>query len=116
MQCGAVIDPWNILAFGGQFSLFPAVENSIPDPRVDELLDLIEQIFALYARLWHEAATAENSDLQKRLPVAFRKRAEWWDKFATTSISGFKDISGPAAWRFGVRTPKSSIRRKLMAA
>src|SRR5262249_18750910 len=43
IDCGAVIDPWNILGFGGQFSLFPAIENSIPDPRVDELLDLVEQ-------------------------------------------------------------------------
>ena len=33
IECGAVVDPWNILGFGGQFSLFPAVENSIPDPR-----------------------------------------------------------------------------------
>jgi hypothetical protein len=103
IQCGAVMDPWNILAFGGQFSLFPAVENSIPDPRVDELLDLIEQLFALYARLWHEAATAENSDLQKRLPMAFRKRAEWWDKFATTSVSGFKEISGQEAFEAAAR-------------
>ncbi len=98
IQCGAVVDPWNILGFGGQFSLFPAVENSIPDPRVDELLDLVEQIFALYARLWHEAATAENADLQKKLPAAFRKRVEWWDKFATTSIGSIKHISGQEAY------------------
>ena len=31
IECGAIVDPWNILGFGGQFSLFPAVENSIPD-------------------------------------------------------------------------------------
>jgi len=45
IQCGAIVDPWNILGFGGQFSLFPAVENSIPDPRVDDLLDLMERLF-----------------------------------------------------------------------
>ena len=32
IECGAVIDPWNILGFGGQFSLFPAMENAIADP------------------------------------------------------------------------------------
>ena len=34
IQCGALVDPWNILGFGGQFSLFPAVENSVHDHRV----------------------------------------------------------------------------------
>jgi hypothetical protein len=97
IECGAVIDPWNILGFGGQFSLFPAMENSIPDPRVDELLDLVEQIFALYSRLWYEAATTENGELLKKLPAAFRKRAAWWDQFATTSISGVKPMSGHEA-------------------
>ena len=94
IECGAVLDPWNILGFGGQFSLFPAMENSIPDPRVDELLDLVEQIFALYARLWHSAATSDNYELEKRIPPAFRKLAAWWDRFATGSISGMRSISG----------------------
>ena len=98
IECGAVVDPWNILGFGGQFSLFPAVENSIPDPRVDELLDLMELIFALYARLWHEAATAENAELQKKLPAAFRQLAQWWDRFATTSIDSIKPVSGQEAF------------------
>ena len=31
IECGALIDPWNILGFQGQFSLFPAPENSGPD-------------------------------------------------------------------------------------
>ncbi len=97
INCGAVIDPWNILGFGGQFSLFPAVENSIPDPRVDELLDLIDQIFALYSRLWHEAATAEDKLLLEQLPGAFRKLALWWDKFATTTVEGIPHISGADA-------------------
>ncbi len=94
IKCGAVIDPWNILGFGGQFSLFPAMENSIPDQRVDEMIDLVEQIFALYSRLWHEAATTDSSALIEQLPPAFRKRADWWDKFATTAVEGVRSISG----------------------
>src|SRR5262249_25759159 len=35
IDCGAVVDPWNILGFQGQFSLFPAMENSVRDHRVD---------------------------------------------------------------------------------
>jgi hypothetical protein len=94
IECGAVIDPWNILGFGGQFSLFPAIENSIPDPRVDELFDLVEQIFALYARLSHESAIAEDAELQRRVATAFGKRAAWWDHFATTAVGGPRHISG----------------------
>ncbi|MFV2067598.1 MAG: hypothetical protein ACC645_11520, partial [Pirellulales bacterium] len=29
IECGALIDPWNIVGFGGNFSLFRAIENSI---------------------------------------------------------------------------------------
>ena len=39
IECGALVDPWNILGFGGQYSLFPAAENSVYDHRVDELID-----------------------------------------------------------------------------
>src|SRR5262249_50953618 len=91
---GAVIDPWNILGFGGQFSLFPAIENSIPDPRVDELFDLVEQIFALYARLWQESAIAVRAELEKRVAAALGKRATWWDHYATTVVSGLRHVSG----------------------
>ena len=89
-----MVDPWNILGFGGQFSLFAAVENSIPDPRVDELLDLMWQVFALYGRLWQEAAMAGAEPLEKRAVAGFRKRASWWDQFATTSVGGIEHVSG----------------------
>ena len=51
IECGAMVDPWNILGFGGQFSLFPAVENTVHDHRVDELIDLMSEIFGLYVRI-----------------------------------------------------------------
>lgn len=97
IECGAVIDPWNILGFGGQFSLFPAMENAIPDPRVDELLELMEQIFALYASVWHAAAIADDVEVQKRVATAFRHVAQWWDRFATTAVEGIEDVSGGEA-------------------
>ncbi|HKD36690.1 MAG TPA: hypothetical protein VKB78_07810 [Pirellulales bacterium] len=98
IECGAIVDPWNILGFGGQFSLFPAVENSIPDPRVDELLDLMEQIFGAQARLWHYAAASENAQVLARLPGDFLKLVEWWDQFATETISDLRWISGREAY------------------
>ncbi|MGC4003103.1 MAG: hypothetical protein QM811_08190 [Pirellulales bacterium] len=94
INCGAVVDPWNILAFGGQFALFPAIENSVPDLRVDELLDLLEQVFALAVRAWHLAAVGEDDGLRARISASYRRLAEWWDQFATTTVEGIKPISG----------------------
>ena len=63
IDCGALVDPWNILGFQGQFSLFPAPENSVPDHRVDQLIELLEQVFSLEAQLWREAAAHNQTDL-----------------------------------------------------
>ena len=49
IECGALIDPWYILGFGGQFSLFPAVENSVHDHRADELIVLGNDFRPLHA-------------------------------------------------------------------
>ena len=38
IECGALVDPWNILGFGGQYGLFPSPENSVYDHRIDELI------------------------------------------------------------------------------
>jgi hypothetical protein len=94
IECGALVDPWNILGFGGQYSLFPALENSIPDHRVDELVELLGDIFALYARLKGEAAAAGNSALQDLLSQGLEKLAGWWDRYATTEVSAVESISG----------------------
>ena len=46
-HCGAIIDPWNILGFDANFSLFPALENSVRDHRADELVALMDRVLAL---------------------------------------------------------------------
>ena len=54
--------------------------------RVDELLELMDQIFALYANVWYAAAIADNVEVQKQVATAFRQLAAWWDKFATAAV------------------------------
>ena len=97
IECGAVVDPWNILGFNAQFSLFPAMENSVPDLRVDELVDLMEQ-FALAARIWHLGAVSDQQELCERVAKIFRRVSEWWDQYATTSVSDVKPVSGRQAY------------------
>jgi hypothetical protein len=94
IECGALVDPWNILGFGGQYSLFPALENSIPDHRIDELIELLGEIFALYVRVKKEAAAAGDSELQELLSPGLDKLARWWDRFASVELSSVEGISG----------------------
>jgi hypothetical protein len=99
IHCGALVDPWNILGFGAQFSLFPAIENTVHDHRVDDLIEIMNDLFTLYGRLQREAAAAGKIELQERLSDQLELRAAWWDQFASTEVSGIEGFSGEAAWR-----------------
>ncbi|MBX3439804.1 MAG: hypothetical protein KF861_20100, partial [Planctomycetaceae bacterium] len=50
ISCGALVDPWNILGFQGQFPLFTSREDAIPDGRIESLLQLMDGLFSTYAR------------------------------------------------------------------
>ena len=91
-----MVDPWNILGFGGQYSLFPALENSIHDHRVDELLDMMGDIFALYVRIHKAAAATGQSALQQALSTNLADLARWWDKFAAAEVDSVEGLSGQA--------------------
>jgi hypothetical protein len=97
IACGAFVDPWNILGFQGLFPLSPAREDSIRDPRVDELVQVVEQIFNLYARLMSEAAAAGEGDLVRTLTAGLRRLAEWWDRFATIEVGDVRRLHGAEA-------------------
>jgi hypothetical protein len=96
IECGAMVDPWNILGFGGQYSLFPAIENSIHDHRVDELLDMMGDIFMLSVRIHRAAAAGGHNELQTSLSEGLRALATWWDKFAAGELDSVEGISGQA--------------------
>ena len=98
IECGAMVDPWNILGFQAQFSLFPAPENSVHDHRIDELIELVGELFAAYARLQKEAAATGRADLRNKLSAQLGKLARWWDRFASTRVSSVEGISGHQAW------------------
>ena len=94
IQCGAFIDPWNILGFQGQFPLFSSREDSVPDQRAEVLLTLVEEIFDLYARALGEASVAGNEELIGDLSGRFRRLAERWDRFATSVVEDLPGVSG----------------------
>ncbi|MBN1854081.1 MAG: hypothetical protein JW829_15240, partial [Pirellulales bacterium] len=94
IACGALVDPWNIVGFGGNFSLFPAVENSIHDFRVDKLIDLVEQVLGLCTRAWSEAAARDDAALEIAFSEPLARMASWWDQFATSTVQGVKRLVG----------------------
>lgn len=92
IECGAIVDPWNMLGFDANFSLFPALENSVRDHRCDELVELMEQVCALYSRVWSEAAARDQDSLCAEVSQQFHETALWWHQFAiheVSSIDGF---------------------------
>ena len=107
IDCGAIVDPWNILGFQGQFPLFMAREDSVADPRVDKLLVVMEQIFNVYSRLVCEAAAAGEQALCQAISTRFRRMAEFWDKFATTTVSDLIPVFGGDSYESAVRVTQA---------
>ena len=87
IHCGAVIDPWNIIGFDANFSLFPAIENSIHDHRADDLVELMDRLFGFYSALWSEAAAVDNEEVATATEREFHTTAAWWRQYAVHEVS-----------------------------
>jgi hypothetical protein len=92
IECGALVDPWNIIGFGANFSLFPALENTVHDYRVDDLIQIVEQILDLCSRAWAEAAAIDDADFERVFSTHLAKVADWWDSFGASSVSGVQPL------------------------
>jgi hypothetical protein len=97
IACGAFADPWNILGFQGLFPLSPAREDSVRDPRIEELIYLVEQILNGHARALSEAAAAGRQDLLPGLLKNMKKLAAWWDRFASVEVGEVRRVHGGEA-------------------
>ena len=90
IDCGALIDPWDMLAFGGNFSLYPGPESGVHDSRVDDILHLVEQLFSYMARLWSEAAAQDDEQIYAKVGQQYRDIAEWWRTYAAHTIESIE--------------------------
>ena len=107
IHCGAVIDPWNILGFDAHYSLFPALENSVRDHRADELVALMDRLWALYSRVWSEAAAVDNAELSKKVSRQFKETAAWWHKFAVHEVSSVEAVDSLVVYRAAERVAQA---------
>jgi len=107
IHCGAVIDPWNILGFDAQYSLFPALENSVRDHRADELVALMDRLWALYSRVWSESAAVDNAELSKQVAREFKETATWWHQFAVHEVSSVEAVDSLTVYRAAERVAQA---------
>jgi len=98
VDCGALVDPWNILGFHGQFPLFSSREDAIPDNRIETLMALMEEVFNIFSRCLGEAAAQGLSDLQHEISLMHQSLAEWWDRYGSDVIEDLPDVSGQDSW------------------
>lgn len=87
--CGAAVDPWNILGLSGQFPLHEPGGESLPDPRVDDLVSITGSILDGYAAVWRKTRLDGPTDAASRAAAALERLAVWWDRHATTAVSGW---------------------------
>ncbi|MDY3553987.1 hypothetical protein R5W24_003101 [Gemmata sp. JC717] len=92
--CGALIDPWNVLGYQGLFPIFPGREDTVRDPRAEELINIAGRQLDLYARASAAAALADDGAARERLVARTRAFAAWWDRFATATVSDLPRIVG----------------------
>jgi hypothetical protein len=94
IDCGALIDPWNVLGYQGLFPIFPGREDTVRDPRAEELIHIAGRQLDLYARASAAAAVAGDDGTRERLTGRMREFASWWDQFATSTVSDMPRIVG----------------------
>jgi len=103
IACGALADPWNILGFQGMFPLFSSREDVVPDQRIADLIEIIESLFSVYSQALGEAAAVADDETLAKLSAAFERRAQWWDKFAATTVEDLPKVFGRESWQSAVR-------------
>ena len=94
IDSGALIDPWNVLGYQGLFPIFPGREDTVRDPRAEELIHIAGRQLDLYARTSAAAAVAGDGAARERLTARMRAFADWWDKFATSTVTDLPRIVG----------------------
>jgi len=94
IECGALVDPWNVLGFQGHFPLFSSREDSVPDQRVETLLQLMAALFAAHTQLLVEASARGEVAAAAAISLRYERLADFWDRFATTAVSDIEPVPG----------------------
>lgn len=94
IDCGALIDPWNILGFQGLFPTFSDRGDTVRDPRAEELILTVGRQLDVYAAALAAASAAGETAIADKLQKRMHELAAWWDKFATSTVSELPKVIG----------------------
>jgi hypothetical protein len=94
IECGALPDPWNAIGFQGLFPLFQSREDSLPDTRLEDLIDCVSGIFHLYAAVMAAAASSGADALCQKAQKRMERLSIWWDQHATFEVSDLPRVHG----------------------
>ena len=94
IDCGALVDPWNILGFAGQFPLHEPGGESLPDSRVDDLIGSVGNLLECACMVWQRSCLDANKKISDQARSLVEELAAWWDQYATTSVAGITHLSG----------------------
>ncbi|MDB4742924.1 hypothetical protein OAF98_00435 [Planctomicrobium sp.] len=109
VECGALVDPWNILGFHGQFPLFSSREDAIPDTRIETLLGLMESIFNAFSRTLGEAGAKGLTAEREEVSVIYQGLADWWDRFGSDAIEDLPDVDGHESWESATHVGETMV-------
>ena len=93
IECGALVDPWNILGFQGLFPLFSSREDSVPDQRVEMLYHIMESLLDAYSRALEEAAARGEKQLSAAISARYENLAQFWDRFGTVTVEDLPRVA-----------------------
>ena len=82
------------LGFQGLFPLFTSREDSVRDPRLEDLIDAVSRMFHLYAGLLAATASAGEAELAAKLAKRLERLARWWDQHATYEVADLPRVHG----------------------
>ena len=99
IQCGAIIDPWNIIGFDARFPLFLSPDDSVHDERADELISIVHHLLNLHARIWSEAAARHDQPLCVAVREQYEGTVSWWRRFAAHEVESVDAVDPAEAFR-----------------
>ncbi len=93
IECGGLVDPWNVLGFQGLFPLFSSREDSVPDQRIEMLYHIMESLLDAYSRALEEAAARGDKVIASRISARYENLAQFWDRFGTVTVEDLPRVA-----------------------
>jgi hypothetical protein len=94
IACGAFVDPWSILGYQGLYPIFSNRDDTVKDPRTEELIHTVGRQFDLYAQLLAAATTNDQPEFREKILPRLNGLAEWWDQFASSTVADLPRVHG----------------------